>query len=62
VLRPREAYGPVDGGAFGVRETFEPREMPDGYYELLGDCYFDGFMDGEAAENADLRVESVVLL
>jgi hypothetical protein len=50
-LRPGEAYGVNDEGVYGVKGDFEPEEDYHGYYELVGDCYFDGYMHGEGIED-----------
>jgi hypothetical protein len=52
-LRPGEAYGVNDEGEYGVKDDFEPGEGFHGYYELVGDCYFDGFMYGEGVEHTE---------
>jgi hypothetical protein len=50
VLRPPEAYTRDEAGSIvGVEKEFGPRV--DGHYQLVGDCYFDGFMDGEALDD-----------
>jgi hypothetical protein len=50
-LRPREAYGVDDEGVFGLKEDFEAGDETLGYCNLVGDCYFDGCMHGEMAED-----------
>lgn len=60
-LRPIDAYGLDAEGAYGVKADVEPTK-PDAYYELIGDCYFDGFMDGEAVHDASLPWSSILLL
>lgn len=57
-LRPRDAYGVDDEGDFGLKPDFVNREGLYEHYYLIGDCYLDGNMDGEAAGDAD----SVVLV
>ncbi len=40
------------------------RTMENGWYKVVGGCYLDGFMDGEAMEGVEdgrRRVEEVVL-
>jgi hypothetical protein len=48
ILRPSRAY--VMNGETGlpiaVRRDFVPEVKPAGHYQLIGDCYLDGFMDG----------------
>jgi hypothetical protein len=55
-LRHRDAYFVGDDGVFGPRSDFIDERRPYEHYCLVGDCYFDGFMDGEAAEGADFVV------
>jgi hypothetical protein len=60
VLRPSEAYikdsiGPI----VGVEKDFEPRT---GRYQLIGDCYYDGFMDGEALDDEKFPAQHILLV
>lgn len=48
ILRPMQINEQVDGS---------PRR-----YELIGDCYLDGFMDGEAVGNPEYKDEDVILV
>jgi len=34
----------------------------DGYYQFIGDCYFDGYMHGEAVRDSSIREQSIVLV
>jgi hypothetical protein len=58
-LRSRDAYGVNEDGVYGLRSDFEPGDAPCTYYSFVGDCYFDGFMDGEAVGDAN---KSIVLV
>jgi hypothetical protein len=49
-LRPREAREIDVDGVFGPKSDFEETKKEYGYYSLVGDCYYDGYMHGEAAE------------
>jgi len=60
VLRPAEAYiRDRDGCTVGVKEEFEPRT---GHYQLIGDCYYDGFMDGQALDDQKYPPQSILLV
>ncbi|CAO2657108.1 Nn.00g032340.m01.CDS01 [Neocucurbitaria sp. VM-36] len=61
-LRPMDAYGVNTDGEYGVKEDFEPDVEPRGYYELVGDCYLDEFMDGEAIHDASLLEAFIVVV
>jgi hypothetical protein len=50
-LRPWDAYGMNEKGAFGIKADFMPEQSLHGYYSLVGDCYLDGYMHGEGAED-----------
>jgi hypothetical protein len=52
-LRHRDAYGVGDDGIFGPRSEFFNDRMPYEHYYLVGDCYLDGVMHGEAAGDGD---------
>jgi hypothetical protein len=34
------------GFPIGIKEDFVRQARPIGHYQLIGDCYLDGFMDG----------------
>lgn len=60
VLRPIGAYHrDKDGYVTGVKKGFEPRT---GHYQLIGDCYYDGFMDGEALDDQKYPPEPILLV
>jgi hypothetical protein len=60
VLRPSEAYIRDSTGAIiGVERDFEPRT---GHYQLTGDCYYDGFMDGEGLEDEKYHAQPILLV
>jgi hypothetical protein len=60
VLRPQEAYTRDKNGVIiGVKESFEPRT---GHYQLIGDCYYDGFMDGEGLDDDKFPAQSILLV
>jgi hypothetical protein len=42
---------------FGVRTPFilRPNPLQDGLYQVIGDCYVDGFMSGEALQVPGLK-------
>jgi hypothetical protein len=64
----REALRPVDVEDFGGDESdgsggnFQWEKSIEGYYELIGDCYFDGYMHGEAVRDSTLSAQSIVLV
>jgi hypothetical protein len=50
-LQPREAY---EVGFYGVswhQDKLRGRETEHGHYSLVGDCYYDGYMHGEGAQD-----------
>lgn len=55
-LRPRDAYGIDEDNSFGLNLNFVDDRRPYKHYYLIGDCYLDGLMDGEAAEGTDFVV------
>lgn len=55
-LRPEDAYGVGEEGMYGVKAVFTPGQGPCGYYNLIGDCYFDGYVHGDRAEDAKLPI------
>jgi hypothetical protein len=61
-LRLWEAYQPNEEGEYTVTLGYKPAEVLSGYYELIGDCYFDGYMHGEAVSDTSLRESSIMLV
>jgi hypothetical protein len=61
VLRPYNAFlRDKDHRRIGIKEgCFEPRT---GHYQLIGDCYYDGFMDGEALNDQKYPPEPILLI
>ena len=55
-LRPRDAYGVGEDDVFGLKPDFADDRILYEHYYLIGDCYLDDFMDGEAAEGEDFVV------
>jgi len=75
ILRPahlnkeeREALKPVDtdgvrsDGDIDFSGDCQSEKPPEGYYEFIGDCYFDGYMHGEAVRDSTIREQSIVLV
>jgi len=75
ILRPahlnkeeREALKPVDAGDFGGDESdgssgsHQSDKPIEGYYHFIGDCYFDGYMHGEAVRDSTIREQSIALV
>lgn len=59
ILRPSEAYiRDSIGSIVGVEGDLKPRT---GHYQLIGDCYYDGFMDGEALDDEKHPAEHILL-
>jgi hypothetical protein len=64
----REALRPVDvddsegDESDGSGRNFQWEKPIEGYYELIGDCYFDGYMHGEAIRDSTLSAQSIVLV
>jgi len=54
-LRPRDAYVLV-GDDVSLKSDYVAPEKPYEHYYLIGDCYVDGFMDGEAADGTNFVV------
>jgi hypothetical protein len=61
-LRPWDAYELDEEGDYRVKKDYEPGEALSGYYELIGDCYFDSYMHGEAVLDTSLHESSIVLV
>jgi hypothetical protein len=60
VLRPPEAYTTDKTGAIiGVEKNFEARVA---HYQLIGDCYYDGFMDGDGLDDGKFPSQSILLV
>ena len=60
VLRPPEAYTRDKNGVrIGVKKKFQSRT---GHYQLIGDCYYDGFMDGEGLDDDRFPAQSILLV
>jgi hypothetical protein len=55
-LRPRDAYGVGEDDVLGLKPDFVDNRTPYEHYYLIGDCYLDDFMDGEAADGSDFVV------
>lgn len=51
-LRPQDAYGVREDGVYGLKHDYQDSRAPYKHYYLIGDCYFDGYMDGEAFNGA----------
>jgi hypothetical protein len=64
ILRPSEAYVLDDKTGFpiGTKEGSVPRAKPAGHYQLIGDCYLDGFMDGEGLDDDKYPSQSIMLV
>jgi len=45
-----------------TRKIGESLKTSQGYYHLMGDCYFDGFMHGEAIHNTTFKEKTIVLV
>ncbi|KAH7377810.1 heterokaryon incompatibility protein-domain-containing protein [Pyrenochaeta sp. MPI-SDFR-AT-0127] len=62
-LNPSSTYGVSVDGVYGVIQDSEPRPKKlDACYEFIGDCYFDGFMDGEGVYDTSLPNTFILLL
>ena len=60
VLRPSQAYiKDSTGSIVGVEKDFEART---GHYQLVGDCYYDGFMDGEGLDDEKFAAQHILLV
>jgi hypothetical protein len=64
----RQALRPCDSQEFKLNRENESRESspsekaPEGYYQFIGDCYLNGYMNGEAVQNSTFRECSIVLV
>ncbi|RYN18332.1 hypothetical protein AA0113_g9745 [Alternaria arborescens] len=45
-----------------TRKIGQSLKTPQGYYHFIGDCYFDGFMHGEAVHNTAFKERTIVLV
>lgn len=61
-LRPMEAYVLDADGEYGVKDDYKLEETPFGHFELIGDCYLDDFMDGEACDDAMFPPQLILLV
>jgi hypothetical protein len=55
-LRPSDAYGSGVDGEYGVRDEYNDDDCCRVYYELIRDCYLDGYMHGEVGESATRHI------
>jgi len=75
ILRPahldqteRDALRPENANHFGFAEGDESNGSQqsgkpiEGYYQFIGDCYFDGYMHGEAVRDSSISEQSIVLV
>jgi hypothetical protein len=56
VLRPSDAYGSGVDGVYGLRDDYNDDDCCHDYYELVGDCYLDGYMHGEVGESTTQHI------
>ncbi|CAN9170993.1 unnamed protein product [Alternaria alternata] len=61
-LKPLDEHAFINDGIFVFQEDRQPGKVSDAYYEFIGDCYFDGFMHGEAMDNTELLDQTIVLV
>jgi hypothetical protein len=61
-LRPWDPQEFTPNGENESRESRQSGEAPEGYYQFIGDCYLDGYMNGEAVQNNTFRERSIVLV
>jgi hypothetical protein len=61
-LIPLDEQAFMKDGNFVFKDDCQPAKAPDGYYELVGDCYFDEFMHGEAMHDAAFQDQTIVLV
>jgi hypothetical protein len=47
---------------YKLKSEYELGPVPSGYYELVGDCYLDECMDGEAMREESLEDKRIVLV
>jgi len=61
-LNPVVVDGFWSDGKINFRFDGQLDKPPEGYYEFIGDCYFDGYMHGEAVRDSTIREQSIVLV
>jgi hypothetical protein len=61
-LRPLDEKAFISHGRYEFREDRQSDKVPEGYYQFIGDCYFDGFMNGEVVRDSSFREQTIVLL
>ncbi|CAG5139348.1 uncharacterized protein ALTATR162_LOCUS470 [Alternaria atra] len=61
-LRPLDEEAFRDYGRYEFREDRRSEMAPEGYYQFIGDCYFDGVMNGEAVRNSTFREQTIILV
>jgi hypothetical protein len=59
---PSKRFSRLREIASTTRKIGQSLKTPQGYYQLVGDCYFDGFMHGEAVRNTAFKEKTIVLV
>jgi hypothetical protein len=63
VLHSHRAFDiDMNGFQIGFKEDWIPDREPAGHYQLIGDCYLDGFMDGEGLDDDKYPSQSIMLV
>jgi hypothetical protein len=61
-LKPKDSWELDDDSEYKLKAEYAPGPIPFGYYELVGDCYLDDYMDGEAMRDESLEDKCIVLV
>lgn len=61
-LKPKDAWELDDKSEYKLGAEYAPGPIPSGYYELVGDCYLDEYMDRKAMRDESLGDKCIVLV
>jgi hypothetical protein len=59
---PSKRFSRIRGIASKTNKIGQSLKTPQGCYQFIGDCYFDGFMHGEAIHNTAFKEKTIVLV
>jgi hypothetical protein len=61
-MAPTKRFSRIREIGSKIRKMRQSRNASQGFYHLMGDCYFDGFMHGEAMQNTALHEATIILV
>lgn len=59
---PSKRFSRIREVASTTRKIGQSLKTPQGCYQFIGDCYFDGFMHGEAMHNTAFKEKTIILV